>query len=338
MMRPSVWVALLGVVLCGAPSGSASADEFGISAGYLHQLRQQAQFRVTAGEIVVSSPQRNGQWESRTNGNGNDERLAFNTTGQHPSIQYERRTNTGEFRMACDRGNELSISRSPVGVSTVTPFEFKQSGDGGVTFSFSGPSGKQTFQAPTLWHLLLAEPDHCRRNLLPVLVMFRDRWDLEKQAMDLETILFRAVAQRKQSNDAVYAAWVQDLASDSFTVRAQADRRLREAGQNALPFLQSLDRSKLDAEQRQRVRQIITLLTGEGSDDHPERVATRLLSDPRIWVALLDREDVQKREAAAQRLTELAGRAIAFDPHAAPEVRQAQLEPLEREFSKPRKP
>lgn len=336
MTRPSVPGAIAAVLVLVA-AAAAQADDFGISAGYLHQLRQQAQFRVAAGEIVVSSPQRNGQWESRTNGAGNDERLAFNTTGQHPSIQYERRTNTGEFRMTCDRGNEISIQRSPVGVSTVSPLEFRQSSDGGVTFSFSGPSGKQTFQAPTLWHLLLSEPDACRRNLLPVLATFRDRWDLERQATDLEQILFRAVAQRKQSNDAVYAAWVRDLGSDSFTVRAQADRRLREAGQNALPFLQSLDRAKLDAEQRQRVRQIVTLLCGEGTDDHPERVATRLLSDPRVWVALLDREDVGKREAATQRLTELAGRAIAFDPHAAPEVRQAQLEPLEREFARPRK-
>jgi hypothetical protein len=317
---------------------AAQGDDFGVSAGYLHQLRQQAQFRVAAGEIVVSSPQRNGQWESRTNGNGNDERLAFNTTGPHPSIQYERRTNIGEFRLTCDGGNEVTIQRSPIGTSTVTPLEFRQTGNGGVTLSFSGPEGKQTFQAPSLWHLLLAEPNACRRQLLPVLATFRERWELERQATDLEQILFRAVAQRKQSNDAVYAAWVRDLASDSFTVRAQADRKLRDAGQNALPYLQSLDRAKLDAEQRQRVRQIVSLLCGEGSDDHPERVATRLMADPRVWVALLDRDDVAKREAAAQRLAELAGRPIAFDPHAAPEVRQAQLEPLEREFARlPRK-
>jgi hypothetical protein len=186
----------------------------------------------------------------------------------------------------------------------------------------------------SLWHLLLAEPTVCRKHLLPVLTPLRDRWPLETNATELEAILFRTIAAPQSDRQAEWADLVVRLGSEDFSVRKQADRKLREAGQTVLPFLRGLDYGKLDAEQRHRLRLIVTSLTGDGLDDHPERIAGRLVGDPQIWVGMLSREDVAKRRAASARLDLILGEKQGFDPDAEPGVRAAQLAEIKGRLSK----
>jgi hypothetical protein len=325
--------ATLALLLCLAPS--VSAEDMGISAGYLHQLRQQAQFRIVQGEIVCTGLQQGGgQWESRTSGSGNEERLAFNTTGRRPTIQYERRTPIGEFTFSCENGSSFTIRRNAVGASTVVPMEFKQDPGGGVQLSVTNAGTRETYRAASVWHLLLAEPTVCRRYLLPVLTPLRDRWPLETHATELEAILFRTIAAPQSDRQAEWSDLVNKLGAEDFAVRKQADRRLREAGQNVLPFLRGLDYGKLDAEQRHRLRLIVTSLTGDGLDDHPERIAGRLVGDPHIWVGMLSREDVAKRRAASARLDQIVGEKLGFDADAEISVRQAQLTQIKARLAK----
>ncbi len=331
-MRRAVWT--VAVLLCLVRP--ASGEDMGISAGYLHQLRQQAQFRVVQGEIVCTGMQQGGgQWESRTSGGGNEERLAFNTTGARPTIQYERRTPIGEFSFSCENGSSFTIRRVAIGNSTITPMEFKQDADGGVEFSVTPAGGaRETFRAAGLWHLLLAEPTVCRKHLLPVLTPLRDRWPLEAHASELEAVLFRTIAAPQSDRQTEWADLIAKLGSEDFAVRKQADRRLRESGQAVLPFLRGLDYAKLDAEQRHRLRLIVTSLTGDELDDHPERIAGRLVGDPQIWIGMLSRDDVAKRRAASERLDKILGQKQGFDPEADPAVRQAQLAEIKVRLSK----
>jgi hypothetical protein len=52
-----------------------------------------------------------------------------------------------------------------------------------------------------------------------------------------------------------------------------------------LPFLESLDATRLNAEQQQRVRQLCKSLNTD-TEDVPHRVAVWLAGDARLWTSL----------------------------------------------------
>ncbi len=95
-----------------------------------------------------------------------------------------------------------------------------------------------------------------------------------------------------------------------------------------LSYLQQLDFSRLDAEQQFRLRRIIETLTERLGNDSPEQVATWLAGDPSVWLILLTRPDVAKRQQAAQKLSAMLGQLIAVDPQADPATQKTQIEQL----------
>jgi hypothetical protein len=96
--------------------------------------------------------------------------------------------------------------------------------------------------------------------------------------------------------------------------------------------LRSLERSTLDAEQAFRMRRIIRTLATDVEEDTSERVAAALSSDPRVWYALLERDNVTVRRTASQRLGKLLEAEIEFDPAGTPEERAKQLAKLGERF------
>jgi hypothetical protein len=63
--------------------------------------------------------------------------------------------------------------------------------------------------------------------------------------------------------------------------------------------------------------------------DSPELVAAWLLDDKRVWLALLDREEIATRKLAQRQLEALCQRTILFDPQAEAGIRRQQLARLE---------
>ena len=102
---------------------------------------------------------------------------------------------------------------------------------------------------------------------------------------------------------------------------------LHEAGQAVVPYLQGLDRSKLDPEQVARIRAVLDGL-GVEYEDRVDRVSAWLARDPRAWLALATRDDPKQRRIAAERLSGLLGGSVDFDPDAAADVRAKQVERL----------
>ena len=111
------------------------------------------------------------------------------------------------------------------------------------------------------------------------------------------------------------------------TRRENAERELSKAGQAVVPYLQSLDRKQLDAEQAARVRTLIETLS-VGYEDRADRIATWLSGDEQVWFSLLARPVEVKRRVAARQLASMLGTPIDFDPAAEATVRQQQWERL----------
>ena len=76
------------------------------------------------------------------------------------------------------------------------------------------------------------------------------------------------------------------------------------------------------------MRRIIASLAGDSTADRPEQVVNWLAADARIWLALLDREDASRRRLAAQQISRVLGRAVDYDPMAAPAERAQQQQAL----------
>ena len=158
--------------------------------------------------------------------------------------------------------------------------------------------------------------------------MFRPEWRLTEQAQEAEEELFHMAASGLIPDRQRWAALVAQLSDDRFARREAADRDLRAAGPALLPFLQRLDFDQLDAEQQSRLRRIIGMLGHAVEDDTAEQIASWMIADPEVWLALLARPEVPTRRLAAAQLEKLLGQSIAFDPAAAAPQRKKQIDQL----------
>ncbi|MDX1945201.1 MAG: hypothetical protein SFU86_07330 [Pirellulaceae bacterium] len=225
-----------------------------------------------------------------------------------------------------DRGTLLLAS----GGQGTAALRYVQPAEGGVTLEIGGQ--KQPFSAATLWHLALVEPAACGEHLLPLLAELRPQWRLAEQAARLEQALISRAGTDMHAQRGQWQAWVDELAADGFAQRQAADQALRQAGQPVLAFLRQQRLAELNPEQRRRIRAILAEVA-DSSPDSPERVAGWLLDDRAVWLALLNRGELEQRVAAAEHLSKLCRRNLPFDPSASPESRQAQLVDLQAKLA-----
>jgi hypothetical protein len=192
-----------------------------------------------------------------------------------------------------------------------------------------GPAGQQAvYETTSVWHLLIVEADVCRRYLIPLLDRFRPKSSLLEVADELEEELLHVATVHDLPDRKRLAVLVGQLADEQFSRREAADRELRSLGRTVLTYLEKLDPERLDAEQSFRIRRIVMSLSRTSGDDTAQQVASWLAGDPGIWLVLLSREELATRQLAAEQLTALLGRPIAFDPAADPAVREAQIEQI----------
>ena len=115
-----------------------------------------------------------------------------------------------------------------------------------------------------------------------------------------------------------WAGLVEQLADDRFA-RAEGRRpptprrRQRRAGLSRATRLQPTRSGATVSHPPHR-----QVLGQQRSDDAPEQAARLLADDPSVWLALLARDDVAIRRAAAQWLALLLGGPVGVDPAAEP--------------------
>lgn len=326
MWRGLVFIAAMGLLL----PPSALAQEAAESAKPL-KLQKYLRLHVTGGRIEVCQ-QEIGQSRTVTAGQPESpyrQHLQLQVRPPCVVVQYEAIDPQGQLTLRLCERQKLVIERVSSDPASLPTVRYEQPQTGPVKLTVTGESSRE-FAAPSLWHLLLSDADAGGRHLIPMLELLSPDWGLANQADQIARELVTAAAEADVAADE--SAWqrlVDDLASDRFGRRQSADESLRDGGQAAAAFLARLDRRSLAAEQRQRIDRICRSFA-DGTTDTPQRVATWLLGDRSVWLTLLAHEQVELRSAAAEHLSRLTGRPIAFDPHGDEKTRQMQIAELTR--------
>ncbi|MEX2113290.1 MAG: hypothetical protein WD845_08900 [Pirellulales bacterium] len=294
------------------------------------------QFAMVSGRVVASSNLSVPKMLVQSPGRRTQRResLGIEINGGSCSMEYLLVAPLEALRIDVLDGSTLSIrrTRSMDGYT----LDFQQRPDRPLLLALEEGAVKRQWQAQGLWHLYLLEPELVRDHLLPLLEQLHPSWQLADTAAQIEEALVRTqhVHGHQRPERQRWAQWVQQLGSTKFSERESAERELRQAGQAAVPYLQSLSPEQLDAEQSTRIRAIVASLS-VAYEDRVDRVAAWLAGDESIWLALLGRDDPARRRIAAEQLGQLLGEAVDFDPDGPAEVRHEQLERLRGRLLEP---
>ncbi len=298
---------------------------------------RRVEFSLNLGRVAVWSRNYYGSSSSRSSGSTRSERLSIRTNrvasragGFSVTVGYELSTSEEVFKIDAESDRLLQIRREPKGDSQVVPVEFVQEAGRPVRLAIGADDERKAHEAPSLWHLVLAEPAAVREHLAPILKPIMPDSDLVGQAEKLPARMIEMAAAQETPDTERWAELVVQLGHDQYALREAADRALRQAGPNVLAFLRNLDYGKLDAEQQFRVKRIIRSMTRTPGSDTIDSIAEWMLTDARAWLILLGRDEEATRRAAAQRLEVLLGEPIGFDPSADPTLRRKQIESLRK--------
>ena len=330
-------LAVWGVVSLDA--GDAAAQPAPMNPGLTPLLRY-FELSVVSGRIAATSPHRDRKLESQSAGKDRRERLSATLSADATTISYEQTTSDWQLSFEVIDGKEVAIRRQSKDNDALAPLVFHQPASGPISLRIGEGAKEQVYEAGNLWRLLVAEPEICRQQLIPLVELLKPDWNLGQTALAAEQSLFDSVRFMESGNLESWQALVEQLGDPKFSRRQAADRELRAQGRGAALFLMSIDWRLLDAEQQSRIRAMFDDLPGAGSKapvggghaDAPDRIALWLVRDPRVWLKLLQRDDEDQRRLAVAQLQRLSSARIAFDPAAAPDVREAQLHSLREEL------
>jgi hypothetical protein len=291
------------------------------------------QYSMVGGRVVVSSAY---YGTNMTLGplqvGGRRERLQVQINRGAINLRYELTGPDEQMRIELVESQRLRIQRT----RTNPPYEldFEQEAGKPLTLFLDSDDGKRQLEGESFWHLYLAEPELVRRHVVPLLEILRPGWQLATTGAAIEDALVQRPHDPRRGALAAWSQLVDRLASPKFAERASAQRELAAAGPIVVPYLQGLDRRRLDAEQAARIRAVIESLSAD-NEDSADRGATWLSGDEQVWLALAGREEPVKRRTAARQLKLLLGEGLEFDPNADPPARKAQLDLLRARFAQP---
>ena len=335
MRRHLVWAMcflLLAGTLMAPPVSMGQQVELVAPTLATHLSRLQV--KVVDGRVWVLAQTAGGTISTTTHRDGREERLRLSLHGGVPAIDYDQITQDFHLGISVRDGQYVHILREPQdGTTKIERVEFTQTPGEPVKWSIGADPNQRLWQAPSVWHLFLDQPELVLQQLLPMLELLRPDWQLAATTTETETELLSLASRYPDPRREVWRRLVDQLASDSFAERQRADRALRQAGPAALGFLQSLDVRHLDAEQRFRIRRIVAAVSNYDAEDTPPLIARRLISDPMVWLSMLKRPELAKRRVAVQQLQRIWNRPVDFDIRADPATRRRQWEALYRDWS-----
>lgn len=299
---------------------------------YASRLRWM-QYNMVGGRVVVSSAY---QGTNMTFGPSQVERrsefLQIHINTDQINFRYELTDADEQLTIALAEGNQLSIRRNCSDPKYALRFE--QSLDAPLLLTLETANTRYTLRGDSFWHLYLAEPQLVRRHLVPLMDVLHPSWQLSSMGAAVEDALVQRAQNPRQFAGKRWARLVDDLASPRFSERQSAQQELYSAGPVIVPYLQNLDRTRLDAEQASRIRTLVESLCVD-YEDTTDRIATWLAGDEQVWLSLLSRGEVFKRRAAKEQLSLLLGTPIEFDPAAEESQRNAEIQRLRVRLQKP---
>jgi hypothetical protein len=313
---------------------------------FQQSIVNQTRFSLVGGRVVGESG--NGAWmfgrprQVLTEGPVR-EQINFNINGVARSFAYTYQRSGDEADQRNGPRVEFAVEMSSDGRFAlrysdkdhpVRYFNLTQVPGQPVSLSLPPSDKPHVLRAPTIWHFLIVDADDCRKQFLPMLEAIRPGWRVTLTALAAEDELVKMAAASCKSDRKQWEAWVNQLGDPLWTRRDRADRSLREVGPAVLGYLNRLNMGRLDAEQKSRLRSIIRWLSTQTGEDTPEHVASMLIEDPLVWLALLSRPDESTRQAAVQRLTDLLNVPIAINPKAEPDSQAKARDELRIQIEK----
>jgi len=332
MMRRGV--VLLLMLAAGSFTSPAAAQRGRDRPGLPGQMGW-VQFSLASGRIVADSPYYGSGMQSSSQVNDREETLSLEMNGASPVVRYQFRSSQESILLVVTDRSDLSLTREPVGEDQGPRVELTQSPGAPVALLLGQGPTQREVRGATLWHVLLADPAASAAHVLPLLELMEDDWNLPETLADLDERLLSAAEKRRPADRDLWSSYVARLGSPRFADRQAADRALRRADAAVAPYLRSLDPSRLDAEQRLRVRRLIAAVERDLEDGSAERIAAWLTWDPAAWALLLSRPDEATRRRAAEQVGLLLGRSIASIPAADESTRAAQIEAIGEFLSPP---
>ncbi len=315
------------------PVADASAQMlFRAAPGVSAQLAR-VRFQVMSGRICAINDTPGGKLSFGAKSLGREENLTIDLAGAFPDIDYSIVTRKTRLTITVANGGRFSAVCAPQGSQPGEEISFHQIPAGPLVLEVGDQEHRHEYRAESLWGLMIAAPDVTKTHLLPVLQVLRAKWPLHEQALEVERHLCSLADHGTSPDRERLVSLVAELGADRFDRRRKAERDLRELGYAALPFFQDLPRDKLDAEQRSRIRRLVAELGGPGQEDVPIVVARRMVSDWKVWLALLDRPDLETRRIAQRQLQRIMDQEMDFDPDGTVEERARQRETLQVHFS-----
>lgn len=326
-----LWPVVVGWFLLSAAAQAEEAPRL----GGLPRQTGWANLGIAQGRLtVLNVPPRSERTASLADPAGHaSESLCVKSEGADTSFRYEFNSPHQRVTIEVVGGRRVEIHRTPQEDASPVELHLVQASGGQLTLTIGAGAQRREFSAPDFWRLMLAEPDVARDCLTPLLESLRPDWGLRRQTAEIEQRLFELAGSAPAPDAAQWEGLIGQLGDRSFVRREAADRQLRAVGPALLPFLEQVDRRRLDAEQRARLEGIRqAMITPQ--EDTPARVAARLLNDQTTWLALLTREDAAQRSAAARQLCKLCPAAVNFDPQADQAARRSQLRRLRQQLAR----
>ncbi len=299
-------------------------------AGQQHKTLKAIQFDIVLGRLVGYSQHFQTKRSTSVNTIGSArESLTLNITKGVADVHYELVADGTSWTIDMIEGKEVTIERR---VGDVEITQLRQPRSGNISLLVQDTSGQRYYSAKSFWHLMLRYPS-CREQLFSLVHFVRPGLRLDVSLEQLQAQLIQmAKFERPVSRDRVIEL-VRQMSSDQFADRQAADRKLRQIGLSAFPFLERLNMGRLEAEQRMRIKRMMREITWQRSDS-PGRVAEWLVNDPSVWLALLTSNEEEVRAIAKAQLSRVYGQEFEFDLTADETTRQRQAEVLRNEFKR----
>ena len=197
---------------------AARADEREMHASLAGQMRM-VQLRVMSGRVTAAGPASQQSLTSNYMGNQRREQLTIDLGSGRPSVNYGRFAPEERLSYQIENGNEVTIQLVPRSTADHATVVFVQPAEGALRLRVATGEGSKTIHAPSLWHLLILEPQLCRDYLLPLLQIMRPNWQLEDQTHEIE----KALCSDEPARAAIdHSGWEKSL-------RAVGQRPLRRA-------------------------------------------------------------------------------------------------------------
>ena len=336
----------LGILAAACATGQIAAQEPANSPMFRQWILGQTKFSFVGGRVVGVS--NNGLWASgtlkqvSTDGPAREE-VHFTGNGVTGALAYSYQRGGAQAGQGNDPRVEFAVELSSEGRFVLRYsdkdqparyFNLTQVPGQPVSLALPPSDKPRVLRAPTVWHLLIINAEDCRQQFLPMLESIRPGWHVGPVVRSAEDELVKMAAVSRKLDRKQWETWVDQLGDPLWARRDRADRNLRDVGPAVLGYLNRLNMGQFDIEQKARLRRIIVSLSRQSGEDTPEHVASMLIEDPLVWLALLSRPEESTRQAAVQQLTVLLNGPIAVDPKAPPDSQAKARDKLRTQIEK----